>query len=392
MLTCAGRMLTCDLAIEWRSRPEEIDLNTSTLESATPRAKARARDGAARPTVKDVAAQAGVASSAVCVVLNGANGGNTGVSAAARARILEAAQTLGYRRNGSAAAARSGRFHGVTLLLSTVRTRSFLPVEMLDGICEALAAEDLNLSISRVPDEKLASQGYIPKVLREQMSDGLLVNYTYALPEPLEQLIARHHIPAIWMNRKTRNDCVYPDDFGAGVLATRHLIELGHTRIAFSPHVETGHYSAVERRAGYETAMREAGLKPLILQPRHAGMLTMNEWRELAASWKSAPSARPTALVDYTPTSALAARLALAEVGLGVPAQISIVTFGPQVVDNYFAPLTTCLLPEHELGRVAVALLRQKIEAPDEMLEPQTVECQLSAATSSAPPVRTPTP
>ena len=338
----------------------------------------------ARPTVKDVAAHAGVASSAVCVVLNGANGGNTGVSTEARARILEAAQTLGYRRNGSAAAARSGRFGGVTLLLSTVRTRSFLPLELLDGISESLATHDLNLTISRVPDEKLASAGFIPKVLREQMSDGLLVNYTYALPEPLEQLIARHKIPAIWMNRKTESDCVYPDDLGGGQLATHHLLELGHRRIAFSPHLQTAHYSADERRMGYETAMREAGLEPHILQPQRAGMLTMSEWRALAQAWKTDAN-RPTAIIDYTPTSALAARLALSEIGISVPAQMSIVTFAPQVVDNYFAPLTTCLLPEHELGRVAVEMLRQKIEAPDEMLPPRTIKCRLSEALSSAP-------
>lgn len=187
------------------------------------------------------------------------------------------------------------------------------------------------------------------------------------------------------MNRVTENDCVYPDDFGAGQLATRHLIELGHRRIAFSPHLQTAHYSAGERQSGYETAMREAGLQPQILQPQRAGMLTMNEWRALAASWKT-DAKHPTALIDYTPTSALAARLALAEVGLSVPAQMSVVTFAPQIVDNYFAPLTTCLLPEHELGRVAVEMLRQKIETPNEMLAPRTLACQLSEALSSSAP------
>lgn len=367
-----------------------MQTSVPTSKKAAPH-RAKVKNGAARAvTVKDVAARAGASSSAVCVVLNGANGGNTGVSSEARARILEAAETLGYRRNGGAATARSGRFHGVTLLLSTVRSRSYLPAEMLDGICEALAEQDMNLTISRVPDEKLVQQGFMPKVLREQMSDGLLINYTYALPQPLEQLIARHEIPAIWMNRMAQSDCVHPDDFGAGHMATRHLIELGHTRIVFAPHLDTAHYSAGERPAGYEAAMREAGLEPLLLQPQRSGMLTMDEWHALAHGWKAqrerGESEAPTALIDYSPASAMAARLALTEAGWRVPQDFSIVTFAPQEVDHYFAPLTTCLLPEHEMGALAVVLLRQKIAEPDRALLPRALSCTLSPAFSSAPP------
>ena len=105
---------------------------------------------------------------------------------------------------------------------------------MLDGIRETLAHHDLNLTISRVPGEKLGAQGFMSKALREQMSDDLLINCTYALPEPLEQLIAQHGIPAIWINRVAQGDCACSDDFGGAQMATWHLIELGHKRIDLS--------------------------------------------------------------------------------------------------------------------------------------------------------------
>ena len=84
-----------------------------------------------RITIKDVAEHAGVANAAVSIVLNGAKSGNTGVSEAARHRILAAAEELGYRRNGSMVAARSGKFNAVGLLLSTNGNRSYLPPEPL---------------------------------------------------------------------------------------------------------------------------------------------------------------------------------------------------------------------------------------------------------------------
>jgi DNA-binding LacI/PurR family transcriptional regulator len=86
-----------------------------------------------RVTVKDVALHAGVQHASVCVVLNGAKS-NTHVSEAARQRILVAAEELGYKRNGSMTAARTGRFDCAALLLSTDEFRSNLPQRMWDGI------------------------------------------------------------------------------------------------------------------------------------------------------------------------------------------------------------------------------------------------------------------
>src|SRR4029453_19044681 len=105
-----------------------------------------------------------------------------------------------------------------------------------------------------------------------------IVNYTHEILPGMLEVIRAHHTPAVWLNAKLAEDCVYPDAFGAARNATADLIGLGHRRIAFvkliAPWLSPGatveqtlarmHYSIAARRDGYLTAMREAGLAPQV--------------------------------------------------------------------------------------------------------------------------------
>ena len=72
--------------------------------------------------------------------------------------------------------------------------------------------------------------------------------------------------PAIFINVKQEFDAVHPDDLRGGEIATEHLLQLGHTRIAYARAAVNlkEHYSEIDRRLGYEAAMQSAGLPPLI--------------------------------------------------------------------------------------------------------------------------------
>jgi DNA-binding LacI/PurR family transcriptional regulator len=167
-----------------------------------------------------------------------------------RERVLQVATELGYRANSSARAMRRQRFGCVTLLLSNVRQRSVLPSAREDGIQAALGEHDLHLMVAPLPDAKLTDQGFVPRILREYGSDGLLVNYNTRIPPRMETLLDAHNLPSVWINVRRDSDCVYPDDLQAGRQAAERLLALGHRRIAFVDYTEQNHYSnGTARRA-----------------------------------------------------------------------------------------------------------------------------------------------
>ena len=56
------------------------------------------------------------------------------------------------------------------------------------------------------------------------MADGMIVNYTHEIPQPMLDVIRAHHTPAVWLNAKLASDCVYPDDLGAAQQADAHEV------------------------------------------------------------------------------------------------------------------------------------------------------------------------
>ena len=331
--------------------------------------------------MKDVALRAGTHLSSVSVVLNGSRSASVGVSAESRARIVEAAAELGYRRNGSAHTTRTGRFNNVAILLSPLRSHSYLPLPLLAGLHDALDESNMALTFCLLGDEELTEAETLPKFLRERMCDGLLVDYNFHIPQAMVESIERHQIPAVWINSKRRADCVYPDDFDAARRATQHLLDLGHRRIAyanFASRPDEQHYSSTDRCAGYRAAMKAAGL-----EAREWGLeLAGADSIELCAQQLAAPD-RPTAVVGYATYAFEGLSYAAVRLGLRVPDDLSIVTFGPEQTHHLNRPLTLMLEPQYEMGRIATAMIQRKIEVPLEALDPQTVRFELIPGQSS---------
>ncbi len=348
-----------------------------SLPSPEPQTSAR------RVTLRDVAARAGVAHTSVSMVLNGAKGGNTGISAATRARILAAAAELGYQRNGTAAAMREGRSHNVALLTSTNSSRSFLPLHLLDGVHDELAAHDLQLTFAKLPDEELTDEGFVPKILREWSCDGLLIDYNSQIPDKMVELIEHYRLPSIWINVKRANDCVYPADEAGTADATQRLIELGHKHIIYIGHAASPHYSHLDRRAGYRNAMREAGLEPVIYGS-NAERSQSDQLGEIE-QWLGAP-ARPTAVVAYEAGFAQVIYFAAMRLGLRVPDDLSLLAISDVRALCMGATISTALLPFNEVGHIAVQMLRAKIAAPTQVIEPRAVPFGWEPGETLAPP------
>ena len=339
-------------------------------------------------TMTDVAKRVGVSQSTVSCVLNGRYN-RVGVSVETRERILETAREMGYRPHSSARALRAGRFGSVALLLSAEEHHSYLPGALHDGIQEALNARDLHLTLAKAPDEQLTEKGFLPKILRSSVADGLLINYTQAVPDALERALREHQLPSIWINADRTEDCVRPDDREAGQRLTERLLALRHTRIAYLSQHELHpapwiHYSVFHRFAGYEQAMRAAGLAPRLLDMP----VSLAEIETRARLWLNRPD-RPTAVIAYGPGAALAVRFAALSLGLRVPDDLSIAAFGLHSADESGGkPLTMALVPEREMGKAAVEDLLRRIDTPGESLPLRILPFAFDGGATCAPPIK----
>jgi len=335
-------------------------------------------------TLDDVARAAGVSKVTVSNVLNGRNK-EAYPSAVRRAdEIRHIAASLGYRPNAAAKSVRTGRFGAVGLLLSSEPNASVMFDVAWRSILGALHEHDLHLNVGDLPDDKLTDERFVPKLLRELAADGLLINYIADIPPQMDRLIRRHRIPSVWMNARLEADCVFPDDRGNAYAATRRLLEMGHTRVAYLDLSVSSHYSAAEREAGYSEAMAEAGLTP---RPQRAeGATGPDAWQARCSAFLAAPG-RPTAVLTYEAYHAVPLYVAALRAGLDVPRDLSILTFHHQPVGTLGIPMDTMEIPAAAMGEQAVRMLYRRMEQPGLSLPPLPLPGRLvPGATCAAPP------
>lgn len=219
------------------------------------------------------------------------------------------------------------------------------------------------------------------------MADGSLVDYIQDIPQRFLKIIERHQIPAVWLSTNQKWDCGRPDDFEAGERATQHLLQLGHTRMAFadfshSSHLEREHYSAGDRCNGYLAALKSANLRAQIVRG-HDDSIKPPDWLSVCAQVLQSPT-RPTAIVCYGRELAPFAMAAL-QLGWQVPRDLSLLNFSPQQSEFTGLPLTAFVNPDDEMGRLAVEMLRQKIAAPDQKFPTRAVPFGFSGGATCAP-------
>jgi LacI family transcriptional regulator len=253
----------------------------------------------------------------------------------------------------------------------------------------------MHLTVTRLTDEELSREDFVPKVLREHMADGMIVNYTHAIPPAMLELIHAHHTPAVWLNAKLGEDCVYPDDRFAAESVTRELLKLGHRRIAlvhtiaslgwqgtFGENWARVHYSVPDRASGFGAAMREAGRAPRIVS--HERFIEPHERIDACVALLSAKD-RPTAVLAYSENEVESLMCAARMLGLVVPRDLSVVVFAPS--SNWIAgyQMSVAAVPTEEMGRRAVRMLLERLKFPDANCAPEAIPYGLVAAQSVGP-------
>lgn len=336
-------------------------------------------------TLKEIAEEAGVSVVTVSNVLRGRNKENWPSTLKRADEIRAIAQRMGYRPHAGAVATATGRFGCVTLMLGLQPEQSNLPLQMLRGVHDELTANDMHLMLAYMSDEKLTDESLVPKILRQLMSDGLLIDYTHGIPERLKKIIHDYKVPSIWINSKQEFDSVYPDDFVAGKEATHVLVRQGHRHIAYvdftpRPPGTAEHYSHADRRDGYEAVMQSAGLEINVLN--ETVLPFSSRVAQMKAMLSSSP--RPTAVVIYG-CEVQDLMFAAQALGLEVPRDLSVLTFGEASFFSNDRQVAMMQLPEYQIGVESVRCLMQKIERPQRQLAASALQFQLNAGHTMAP-------
>jgi len=343
-------------------------------------------------TVNDIARATGLSQPTVSRVLNKRHGH---FSEATRERVLDAARELGYRPNALARATRTGRFHAVALILGTTATRHTLQRSVLNTMVGQLSERAMHLMVTKLSDQALTDPETVPRLLREQCADGLIVNYTHDAPSKMIELIEGHHLPAIWLNTKRPHDCVHHDDVAAGAHATRHLLNRGYQRIAYLDHSHSQqrlarcHHSAIDREQGYRQAMREAGREPCVIRPvEHVA-----SGQRLPRTLELLQAAdRPDALVCYSDQHAANVLIAGHMLGLRPGEALGLMCVSDGIAYCGSTPLPSVQLDNQQLGTQTVAMVIEKIAQPTKLLPPRVIQPFAADAGAAGPPPVTPVP
>ncbi|MBC8136403.1 MAG: LacI family DNA-binding transcriptional regulator [Fibrella sp.] len=346
-----------------------------------------------RPTIATIASHMGLSKATVTHVLNG-RANEQRIRPETKNRVLEVAQDLGYRANASARAIRAGRFGNIALVQSLLG--QYLPRELLLGLMKAIANKDLHLVLSQVSDGVIDNDSYLPHTMRELSADGVLVYRHVGFSQPFLEQIHKSRIPAIFLNVQQDSDCIHPDDLMGGRLATEFLLRLGHERIAYvdtevykNEFYSNQHYSKHDRRSGYEQVMMATGRAPWVyLLPQEwegNGRIGVDQRVESAKSLLSGDG-RPTAVVAYELTEAMAVVHAAHLLGLRIPEDLSIILFHNRIDDRYFIPFHTVSNVMEKMGEEAVGMLIEKIEYPEIELPTKAVPMEMLEGATCMPP------
>jgi LacI family transcriptional regulator len=313
------------------------------LPGTTPRSAA----GPAR--IADVAARAGVGIATVSRVLNG----HSGVRTSTRERVVEAIEALNYRPSSLARSLSLQRTMVVATLLPWFTNPS--AVQRVRGIVEGLGGSKYDLMVFDIESEDRQRRAF-ELFDRGDRADGLLVVSTLPPEAEVERLRAAD-IPCVLI------DAVHPcfpsiavDDVAGGEIATRHLVELGHRRVALigDPPPEFRFDWSRDRTRGYERALAAAGIEIREDYVREGTRLP-HVARAIATELLSLPE-RPTAVFAASDTQAIGVLEAARTLGIAVPAELSVVGFDDVEVAGYVG-LTTVRQPLLESGRRGAQLL-----------------------------------
>jgi len=309
-------------------------------------------------TIYDVAKKAGVSIATVSRVLNN----SSAVSDRTRRLVKMAIKELNYTPNVIASALTKKSTLTLGLLIPDVSNPFFS--ELSRGVEDASNDFGFNIIMCNTDYSSQKEAAYI-KLLRQKSVDGFIISTAYYNDENVIELL-KDDMPLVLLGRDIEDteglpiDVVGSDNVKGGYLATKHLIELGHKRIACllgPPQIKVN----LEREIGYLKAMREAKLKVFPELVGYGDFKFEFGYKKTLEIFKR--PIKPTAFFAANDLTALGVIKALKTLRLSVPRDVSVVGYDNTILAELTdPPLTTINQQMRKMGYLATKLLIKRIK------------------------------
>jgi DNA-binding LacI/PurR family transcriptional regulator len=325
-------------------------------------------------TIKDVAARVGVSVSTVSRAFTMPDL----VQAGTRARVLEVARELGYQPNRAARGLVTSKTGNIGLVVPDMANPFFSAV--LKG-AEIRAREADYLVFLANTEENPRTEEDLIRAMAKQV-DGLVLCSSRMTDAQVEQVLP--NAPTVLLNRRVPGSPAVLMDSGDGVRqAVEHLAALGHRRIAYLAGPRNS-WSNRDRRRGLRAATRALRVQAVELGPFGPLFESGLQAADLALA------ADVTAVLAFNDLMALGVLNRLAQRGVSVPTELSVVGFDNIAMSAMTTPpLTTVEMPTQLAGRVAVDLLLDRLAHPDDEADgrfERVLGTQLIVRSSTMPP------
>jgi LacI family transcriptional regulator len=308
----------------------------------------------ARATIRDVARVAGVSDGTVSNTVNRPHL----VTPETRKRVQQAMQEVGYIPNAAARALRVGRSRSIGLVVLSVGNPFF--AEVATGAEQAAAEAGADVALFDTGLREHDREQRLLRRLTERRLDGLIIT-PHDVNDPLLAELEEAGTPVIVLAREVPDrsrSAVRSDDDLGGVLATRHLLEQGHRRLAYVG------WRHDERSLGAARTAQAAGVRLTFMETASDGIADGLAVGEHLAN--TAPDERPTAVFCANDLIAVGLVQQVTRRGLQIPEDLAVVGFDDTDLASAACAveLTSVHQPAADLGRAAVRLLLEQMNEP----------------------------
>ncbi len=307
-------------------------------------------------TAKDVAASLGLSTSTVGRALSD----DPRISAATKKRVARAAESMGYVANRAAQMMRGASSDIVGVVVPDISNSFYATIA--HALSEVLARNGYHMMLGETADDPGSELRQVRGFAAAQAAGAIVVPTARPTPETVRLLSALRHVQLLRSVATLSPQWFGIDDEGSLRQATKHLIELGHRRIAFiggTPDLPTG----AGRWRGYAETLRGAGLN---VEPSLSALgppSSVAHGHEAVDRLLALP-APPTALVTGSVQATRGVLEELLARGTVVPGQLSVVGFGDEMGWSWWGPgLTTLSLPVQQLATTCALWLLDRLSA-----------------------------
>lgn len=334
--------------------------------------------------MKQVAEKARVSTTTVSHVIN-----NTRVvSADARDRVLSVIDELRYIPSAVARSLKNDKTHTLGMMIPNNSNPYF--AEIIQGIEDESFKLGYNIILCNSYDDPKKQAAYT-RVLMEKRIDGLII-VASGSDDELNQLLSDEATPKVLVDREVPGlaaDFIESDHEQGGYLATKHLLELGHTDIACVAGPKTLLPSG-DRVHGYLRALQDANVPfqdEFLAHSDFTSQGGFTAFQQLLALKK-----RPSAIFVSNDLMAIGGLCAAQQAGVQIPTELSVVGYDDIALASFSTPrLTTIAQPKYEIGVLTAQVMVARIKNAElplrrEMLQTQLVVRQSTAACSRSKP------